>query len=340
MVIAAIGFRITAVPFHFYAPDVYEGGPAGVVAQLAFLPKVAGFVALARILGLVGADPRHIPFDANTQIPLLLWILAVVTMTLGNVLALLQDNVRRMLAYSSVAHGGYMLMGVVVASFAAGREGDAGRSSAGSTRCSSTSSPTAMMTVGAFAVILYLSTPERPVECDRRPRRAGPVAPGLGRRDGGVPVQPDRPAADGRVRRQVPAVRRRVHRADRHAGDAEPVPDPGGRRGGERGDRRVLLPAGGRRDVPADAAPPAGRVRGRCRRSSRPSCWPRRRCSSASTRNRSRRPPARPPRSRRLPAKTTAECTSATPRPSPTVRRRSRVEFRAYTLHSTCLPAL
>ena len=54
MVIAAIGFRIAAVPFHFYAPDVYQGGPAGVVAQLAVLPKVAGFIALARLLGLVG----------------------------------------------------------------------------------------------------------------------------------------------------------------------------------------------------------------------------------------------------------------------------------------------
>ena len=60
-----VGFRITAVPFHFYAPDVYEGGPAGVVAQLAFLPKVAGFVALARVFGLIGADPRHLPFDAE-----------------------------------------------------------------------------------------------------------------------------------------------------------------------------------------------------------------------------------------------------------------------------------
>ena len=51
LVVAAVGFRVTAVPFHFYAPDVYEGGPAGVVAQLAFFPKLAGFVALARILG-------------------------------------------------------------------------------------------------------------------------------------------------------------------------------------------------------------------------------------------------------------------------------------------------
>src|SRR3954452_9210758 len=78
LVIAAVGFRITAVPFHFYAPDVYEGGPAGVVAQIAFFPKVVGFVALARVFGLIATDGR-LPFDASTQIPLLLWVLAVAT---------------------------------------------------------------------------------------------------------------------------------------------------------------------------------------------------------------------------------------------------------------------
>ncbi len=164
LVIAAIGFRITAVPFHFYAPDVYQGGPAGVVAQLAVLPKVAGFVALARILGLVGADPRHIPFDANTQIPLLLWILAILTMTLGNVLALLQDNIRRMLAYSSVAHAGYMLMGVVVASSLPDSKGVGGSFVGGIDALLVYLVAYGMMTLGAFAVILYLSTPERPVD--------------------------------------------------------------------------------------------------------------------------------------------------------------------------------
>jgi NADH-quinone oxidoreductase subunit N len=172
MVIAAIGFRITAVPFHFYAPDVYEGGPAGVVAQLAFLPKVAGFVALARVLGLVGRDGVHLPFDANTQIPLLLWILAVLTMTLGNVLALLQDNVRRMLAYSGVAHAGYMLMGVVVACSLPDAHGTptakpgevVGPMVGGIDALLVYLVAYGLMTVGAFAVILYLSTPERSVD--------------------------------------------------------------------------------------------------------------------------------------------------------------------------------
>jgi NADH-quinone oxidoreductase subunit N len=161
MVVAAMGFRITAVPFHFYAPDVYEGGPAGVVAQLAFLPKLAGFVALARVFGLLGPDPRHIPFDSNTQVPLLLWIIAVMTMCLGNVLALLQDNVRRMLAYSSVAHGGYMLVGVVVASSLP--EAKSTPAIGGLDALLVYLVAYGMMTVGAFAVILFLSTPERPV---------------------------------------------------------------------------------------------------------------------------------------------------------------------------------
>jgi NADH-quinone oxidoreductase subunit N len=166
LVVAGIGYRITTVPFHFYAPDVYEGGPAGVVAQLAFLPKVAGFAALARVLGLLTTpapgQPVHLPFDAGTQLPLLLWILAVFTMTLGNILALLQDNVRRMLAYSSVAHGGYMLIGLVAASSLPDAKGrpDIGGIDALFVYLVAYGA----MTVGAFAVVLFLSTPEQSVE--------------------------------------------------------------------------------------------------------------------------------------------------------------------------------
>jgi NADH-quinone oxidoreductase subunit N len=177
LVVAAIGFRVTLVPFHFYAPDVYEGGPAGVIAQLAVLPKLAGFMALARLLGLVGADARHLPFDVGTQLPLLLWILAILTMTMGNVLALLQDNVRRMLAYSSVAHGGYMLMGVIIACslpdsagvpkvnpLSGAVTGQAGISIGGIDALLVYLAAYGMMTFGAFAVVLYLSAADRPVE--------------------------------------------------------------------------------------------------------------------------------------------------------------------------------
>jgi len=169
LVIAALSFRLTAVPFHFYAPDVYEGGPTGVVAQLAFLPKIAGFAALARVLGLLAGDPNHVPFDIGTQIPLLLWIIAVITMTLGNVFALLQSNIKRMLAYSSVAHSGYMLMGIIVATsvLPSLRGEDASKLAThvgGIDALLVYLIAYGAMTVGVFAILSYLNTAAEPVE--------------------------------------------------------------------------------------------------------------------------------------------------------------------------------
>src|SRR5205085_2984338 len=115
MVVAALGFRITAVPFHFYAPDVYQGAPTAAVALLAFVPKAAGFVALLRVLGFVWSGHSGPGLTLGGQTPILLWLVAAVTMSLGNVLALLQHNVKRLLAYSSVAHAGYMLIGLAAA---------------------------------------------------------------------------------------------------------------------------------------------------------------------------------------------------------------------------------
>jgi NADH-quinone oxidoreductase subunit N len=105
---------------------------------------------------------RELPFDASTLVPLLLWIIAVITMTFGNVLALLQDNIRRMLAYSSVAHGGYLLIGVVTASSLPDAKGtpDIGGVEAILVYLAAYGA----MTVGAFAVVLYLSTPDQSVE--------------------------------------------------------------------------------------------------------------------------------------------------------------------------------
>src|SRR5262249_56470487 len=93
-VVAGLGFRITAVPFHFYAPDVYEGTATSMAALLAFVPKVAGFVALLRLLGFVlpaaplagEADLHRLGTALSEQTPILLWFLAAITMTLGNVL--------------------------------------------------------------------------------------------------------------------------------------------------------------------------------------------------------------------------------------------------------------
>jgi NADH-quinone oxidoreductase subunit N len=106
LVIAGIGFKIAAVPFHMWAPDVYEGAPTPVTAFLSVGSKAASFAMLIRIfmegLSALEADWR-----------LLFEVLAIVTMTIGNLAALTQSNLKRMLAYSSIAHAGYLLIGVV-----------------------------------------------------------------------------------------------------------------------------------------------------------------------------------------------------------------------------------
>jgi NADH-quinone oxidoreductase subunit N len=99
-------FKISAVPFHMWAPDVYTGAPTPITAFMTVAPKAAAFGALIRFV-LVAAAP------AAEQWTLFFTILAVVTMTYGNLVALVQDNVKRMLAYSAIAHAGYMLIGLV-----------------------------------------------------------------------------------------------------------------------------------------------------------------------------------------------------------------------------------
>jgi NADH-quinone oxidoreductase subunit N len=113
MVLAGLGFRITAFPFHFYAPDVYQGGPTGVVAMLAVVPKIAGFAALIRLMTTIALTPDQAPKFAPSLL-MVLWVISAITMTAGNILALWQDNLRRLLAYSSVAHSGYMLIGIAI----------------------------------------------------------------------------------------------------------------------------------------------------------------------------------------------------------------------------------
>ncbi len=104
--IVGICFKIAAVPMHFYAADVYEGAATPVTAFLAFVPKTAGAVALILILSLVG-------WPLPGAIESLLWIIAALTMTVGNVLGLLQTSVKRVLAYSSIAHSGYIVVGLL-----------------------------------------------------------------------------------------------------------------------------------------------------------------------------------------------------------------------------------
>ncbi|MDF1809003.1 MAG: NADH-quinone oxidoreductase subunit N [Phycisphaerales bacterium] len=113
LLIAVIGisFKIAAVPMHFYTPDVYQGAASPVAAMLAFVPKTAGFLALMFILGTAGwaSNGNHLPVELEAT----LWIMAALTMTVGNILALLQSSVKRILAYSSIAHSGYMLVGLI-----------------------------------------------------------------------------------------------------------------------------------------------------------------------------------------------------------------------------------
>ena len=115
MILALLGvcFKIAAFPMHLYVADVYEGAASAVTAFIAFAPKAAGMLAIILLLGTLGWS-GHAGGDGLPQ-PILytLWVVAVFTMTLGNIGALLQRSVKRMLAYSSVAHSGYMLIGII-----------------------------------------------------------------------------------------------------------------------------------------------------------------------------------------------------------------------------------
>ena len=107
-VVVGFAFKVSAVPFHTWAPDTYEGAPTPVTAFLSVASKAAGFVALVTILyvGVPQAKDVWQPF---------LWVLAALTMTVGNLLALRQSNIVRMLAYSSISQGGFILMPLAVA---------------------------------------------------------------------------------------------------------------------------------------------------------------------------------------------------------------------------------
>jgi len=111
--IVGIGFKIAAVPMHYYTADVYQGAASPVSAMLAFVPKTAGFLALILLCAAIGWNSGETGHALPETIRLLLWVMAVLTMTLGNVLALLQTSMKRMLAYSSIAHSGYMLVGLI-----------------------------------------------------------------------------------------------------------------------------------------------------------------------------------------------------------------------------------
>ena len=118
LVLAGLGFKIAMVPFHFWCPDVYQGAPTPVTAFLSVVSKAAGFSALLRFFVPVLTMPdasaivaSHLPLGA---MPFLFGCLAAITMTFGNLVALRQTNAKRLFAYSSIAHAGYLLLALAV----------------------------------------------------------------------------------------------------------------------------------------------------------------------------------------------------------------------------------
>ncbi|MFQ5768487.1 MAG: NADH-quinone oxidoreductase subunit N, partial [Acidobacteriota bacterium] len=141
LLVAGFGFKIAAVPFHQWAPDVYEGAPTGITAFISTASKAAAFAALLRIL-TSGFWIREV---AGTWVPLLV-VLAAASMVFGNIAALMQENVKRMLAYSSIGHAGYILMGLVAM----------GESTLGDGAGNPLSDPAGLYRFGAAAVLVYV----------------------------------------------------------------------------------------------------------------------------------------------------------------------------------------
>jgi len=137
MMLVGLGFKVVIAPFQIYAPDVYEGAPTPVTALLASAPKAAAFALMLRIFYVAFGPVQHIWFWA-------IWISAVLTMCAGNFAALLQTNVKRMLAYSSIAHAGYILV-----AFAASTE-------LGIAAVLFYLAAHALMKIGAFTVITHV----------------------------------------------------------------------------------------------------------------------------------------------------------------------------------------
>jgi NADH-quinone oxidoreductase subunit N len=108
MILAGLAFRMTAFPFHFYAPDVFAGTTRTMAAALSYFPKVAGLIAILRIASPLPEQG----FGSSEMIAQSLLVLSMATMTVGNILAFVQTNIRRLFAYSSVAHTGYLLLGL------------------------------------------------------------------------------------------------------------------------------------------------------------------------------------------------------------------------------------
>jgi NADH-quinone oxidoreductase subunit N len=152
LIVAGLGFKLAAAPFQFYAPDVYQGTTNVNAGVLAVLPKIAGVAGLVRLV--VYAMPETADFGWQLAL-----VLSILTMTIGNICALWQKNVRRMMAYSSIAHSGYILIGLAVAS---------GVTAVGSTQAAGGVAAMifylfvyALASIGTFSALAYLGSTRR-----------------------------------------------------------------------------------------------------------------------------------------------------------------------------------
>jgi NADH-quinone oxidoreductase subunit N len=139
LMFVGLGFKVAAAPFHIWTPDVYEGAPAPVVGFMSTAPKAAAFAVLLRVVFTINAPGRF----------WFLWVTAALSMTLGNVGALVQSNVKRMLAYSSIAHAGYLLVAFAMIS--------PQNSLTGISAAMFYTAAYAAMNVGAFAVVSHFA---------------------------------------------------------------------------------------------------------------------------------------------------------------------------------------
>lgn len=157
MMLVGFGFKIATAPFHIWTPDVYEGAPTPVTAFMAAGPKAAGFASFMRVfifgLPFVVSASGATAGNLHQAWVTTLVVMAILTMTLGNVVAIVQNNVKRMLAYSSIAHAGYALVGVV----AAGAATDVTQRDTAITAVMFYLLTYAVMNIGSFAVVQLIA---------------------------------------------------------------------------------------------------------------------------------------------------------------------------------------
>jgi len=124
LIVAGFGFKIASFPFQMWVPDVYEGAPTPITAYLSVASKAAGFAVITRVMMALFGQPAWLSFDWG----LIIAVLSAITMTVGNVVALMQTNIKRLFGYSSIAQAGYLMVGLATAGMAANANISDGRS--------------------------------------------------------------------------------------------------------------------------------------------------------------------------------------------------------------------